>query len=421
MIIKKYRSLFLLAFALPVVAAAQVRGVHLSWNGISSSTTATTMAITWMSDAKGYETVCYGTDSTKLDKKLIAKEDYSADMKAYLLKATLTRLKPGTCYYYRIGDGRSGSSNIYSFRTAGKTGSSATFTVGVWSDTQDNKGNLSFEQTDSIVAKLAAYPLHFTLHTGDIVENGSVQRSWNNFFETAQPLNARFPFMSVTGNHDVINDRQAGQFQKPFPVYYDLFNLPNDQLNYSYDYGNTHFVAINSGYAKGAEKDSLVYFKPGSAEYKWLEKDLAKARRSKHIRWIVLYCHYPMYAYGVSQVEQWQQHITPLLDKFGVDLCISGHRHVYERHQAVKAGVPTGVKDRHIYDQPAGTVYITNGSAGGSLQGTGGKDLPTMIFTPSEKIYTYGTLVISPHEIRMDVYEKSGRKIDYFTIRKEKK
>lgn len=419
-ICKRYGPLFLLVLVMPVIAAAQVRGIHLSWNGTSSSTTATSMAITWMSDAKGHETVQYGTDSTNLDKKLSAKAGYSADMKTHLLKATLTRLKPGTRYYYRIGEGENGS-NVYSFRTAVRRGSDAAFTVGVWSDTQDNKGNLSFEQTDSIVAKLSAYPLHFTLHTGDIVENGSVRKSWNNFFETAQPLNAYFPFMSVTGNHDVINDRLAGQFQKPFPVYYDLFNLPNDQLNYSYDYGNTHFVAINSGYAKGAEKDSLVHFKPGSAEYKWLEKDLAKARRSKHIHWIVLYCHYPMYAYGVSQVEQWQQHITPLLDKYEVDLCISGHRHVYERHQAVKAGKPAGIKDRHVYDQPAGTVYITNGSAGGSLQGTGGKDLPTMIFTPSEKIYTYGVMVISPDEIRMDVYEKTGRKIDYFTIRKGKK
>jgi hypothetical protein len=290
--------------------------------------------------------------------------------------------------------------------------------VGIWSDTQNNKGNFNFEQTDTIVGALSQHRLQFTIHNGDIVENGSVVNSWKNFFSVAQPLNAKYPLMSVTGNHDVVNDTASTDFQKPFPVFYDLFNLPCNQLNYSYDYGNTHFVAINSGYAQGAEKVGKVLFAEGSAEYKWLEKDLSKARKNKDIRWIIVYSHYPIYSFGASHIATWQAHVKPLIDKYEVDLYLAAHRHVYERHKAVRGSTIFEPTDAHTYNDPHGTVYITNGSCGGSLQGVGGKNLPTMAFTPGEKIYTYAVMTIDENAINYCVYDKKGAVVDYFKLTK---
>ena len=64
-------------------------------------------------------------------------------------------------------------------------------------------------------------------------------------------------------------------------------NLPGNQLNYSYNCGNTHFVVINSGWAQGAEKVGKVLFAKNSEEYRWLEADLAKACKNKNITWII--------------------------------------------------------------------------------------------------------------------------------------
>jgi predicted phosphodiesterase len=361
----------------------------------------------------------YGTDSNNLNKKCTADVKYSTELQTYISKATLQKLKPASYYYYKVGSGQNGWSSIYKFRTGPDKKDKSKIVVGIWSDTQNNGGNLNFEQTESIVKEMGKNAYYFTIHNGDIVENGSVVKSWKGLFNVTQPINANYPFMSVTGNHDVVNDTSSVIFQKPFPIFYDLFNLPKDQLNYSYDYGNTHFIAINSGYAQGAEKVGKVLFEQASKEYRWLEADLAKARKNKNITWVIMYSHYPLYSYGFSHIPTWQKHVKPLVDKYKVDLYLAGHRHVYERHKAVRGKEIFEQTDPNVYNKPKGTVYVTNGSCGGSLQGIGGDNLPTMLFTPKEKLYTYEIMTIEDHTINYKVFDKEGKQIDHFKIIKE--
>lgn len=398
-------------------AFGQPRNIHLSWTGQHETNTSHTMAITWNSKMPNNKMVRYGLKNDKLNSLATAAVNAKSDLKgAYIYKAELSNLRDGTTYYYQCGSDLEGWSNVYSFKTAPKTGKRGKYVVGVWGDTQNNKGNLDFEETSKIVQKMAQHKFNLIAHMGDIVENGSVVKSWDAFLNTTQPLNAQIPFMPVTGNHDVVNANQDTAFQKPFPIYYDLFNLPGDYINYSYDYGNIHFVAINSGYAAGAAKVNKLLYEKGSPEYNWLNDDLTKARKNKKIEWIILYAHYPMYAYGVSLVPQWQKNVTPLIDKYNIDLCLTGHRHVYERHAAIKNDQIFKSADKHIYQKPAGTVYITNGSAGGSLQGIGGKDMPSMVFTPSEKMYTYAVMTIENNQLSYEVFNNEGLMIDHFKI-----
>jgi len=373
------------------------------------------MAITWMND-KAEDMLLYGPDSALLNNIGVLVKTFSVPLSSYVYKVTLKKLKPATFYYYKVGSKENGWSAEYRFRTGPKAGSEEKFTVGIWSDTQNNHSNIEFAHTDTIVQELVKNSFLFTLHNGDIVENGSVIKSWKNFFNITQAVNASFPFMSVTGNHDVVNSDTSVSFQKPFPVYYDLFNLPSDQLNYSYDYGNTHFIAINSGYAQGAEKKGRVLFEEDSEEYRWLETDLKAARKNRKIKWIILYCHYPLYSWGVSQIPTWQGHIKPLVDKYEVDLCLAGHRHVYERHKAIRNTTIFEQKDPHVYDHPKGTVYITNGSCGGSLQGPGGMQLPSMLFTPNEKIFTFAMMEVEGKSLRYTVYDNKGNVVDHCEI-----
>jgi 3',5'-cyclic AMP phosphodiesterase CpdA len=251
---------------------------------------------------------------------------------------------------------------------------------------------------------------------GDIVDNGSFASKWKGLFSTTQPVNANAPFMPVTGNHDVGNDAKQEGYQKPFPVFYDFLNLPANNIDYSYNYGNTHFVAISSGHAKGAEAAGDFTYAPGSPEYRWLEADLLKARSDKNITWIVLYMHHPLYAFGWSHVKGWQNRITPLVDKYSVDLCLAGHRHVYERHRAIRNNEILPQQDDHIYQKPSGTVYITNGTSGGSPQGIGGSNMPSMIFTNKVKEYNYAIMAVEGNSISYDVYNQNGQKIDYFKL-----
>jgi acid phosphatase type 7 len=397
---------------------AQPKGVHLSWNGNKVNTSGT-MSATWMNDKEDNAVIVYSTDSINLDKRISADAKYVPSLSTYINKVTLKKLSPSTYYYYKVGSDENGWSKIYTFRTGAIVGDNDRIVIDIWSDTQNNGGNYNFEQTDTIVKQLSKNACHFTIHNGDIVENGSVAKSWIDFFYVSESVNANNPLMSVTGNHDVVNDTASQIFQKPFPIFYELMNLPHDQLNYSYEYGNTHFVAINSGWAEGAAKVGKVLFEKNSVEYDWLEKDLKKARKNKRIKWIILYSHYPVYSFGFSHIPTWQGHIKPLVDKYKVDLYLAGHRHVYERHKAIRGSEIFESTDAHVYTNPRGTVYVTNGSCGGNLTGIGGQNLSTMIYTPKEKIYTYAIMTIEGNTITYKVFDKQGKQVDYFQIRKE--
>jgi predicted phosphodiesterase len=415
-------SFFCFAIALSLAtsaAMAQPRGIHISWNGVTRTQTATTMAITWLNNNADKGTARYGTSDSKLELSATATEAYSAEISAYVSKVNLQKLKPATYYYYKVGSDQNGWSAIYKFRTGPVVGSKSKILIGLWSDTQNNEGNLNFEQGDTISRQMAKTPYYFTIHTGDVVEKGSIAKNWNGYFNNTQPINAIAPLMSVTGNHDVINDAASPIYQQPSPIFYEVMNLPGNQTNYSYNYGNAHFIAINSGYAQGAEKVGKVLFDENSAEYKWLEADLKSARQDKNVKWIILYSHYPLFVVGVSHIQTWQNHIQPLVDKYKVDLCIAGHRHVYERHKAITGAQVFEQDDIHFYNKPQGTVYVNNGSCGGSLQGLGGWDKPDMLFTPRQKVYSYAEMTIENNTIEYKVFDKQGKQFDYFKLVKD--
>jgi len=425
-IMKSYLLLLSLVFIFHFQGNAQTENLHLSFKGGTAKFKS--IAVTWTSPKSCAGLVKYGLDSSKLTTEVrVQPKQIVGEKNSFVYKAELKNLLPGKVYYYKCGsedrncdnDHQKGSwSAVHSFTTPPKSGAEGKFTIGVWGDTQDNQGNKSFEKTAKIVSQLIKYPLNLTLHMGDIVENGSVTASWDKFLQTAEALNAKVPFMPVTGNHDVVNANNDPTFQRPFPIFHDLFDLPEDKLNYSFDYGNIHFVAINSGYCQGAAKVDKVLFTKGSPEYNWLENDLIKARKNKKIKWIILYDHYPVHAYGVSLVPQWQDQISPIIDRYKVDLVLSGHRHVYERHKAIRNNIPEEQLDFHVYHKPAGTVYITNGSAGGSLQGVGGNKMPSMVFTPPTRMHTYAVMTIHGNQLTYDVYNEEAEKIDHFKLLK---
>ncbi len=400
-------------------ANAQPSGIHLSWNSLNIHSTENTMAITWFNNHHVESSVKYGINRQLLQ-KVTVKSNYSNDGKTYVYSVTLINLKPNTNYYYSCGSDSDGFSKVSSFTTAPVFGSAKKLVFGVWSDTQDNEFNTQFEKTDTIVKQLLKYPIQFTVHTGDIVNNGSMVSSWFGFFHTTEPINSKAPLMAVTGNHDVDNNMNDSGYQKPFPIFYDFLNLPANKTDYSFNYGNTHFVAISSGHAKGVEEAGNTNWRYAreSPEYAWLENDLKKARNDKHITWIILFMHHPLYSFGWSHVQGWQDRITPLVDKYNVDLCLAGHRHVYERHKAIRNNVPLEPYNLHEYKKPAGTVYITNGTCGGSPQGVGGKDMPSMLFTSAVKMYNYAIMTIERQHLSYDVYNEKGALIDYFSLTK---
>jgi 3',5'-cyclic AMP phosphodiesterase CpdA len=250
---------------------------------------------------------------------------------------------------------------------------------------------------------------------GDIVNDGSQKESWINFLSVSQELNARSPLMPVLGNHDIQNNK-GDDFQKPFQDYYSLFNLPGDDVNYSFTYRNARFIGIFSGCAQAAEETDQVKYKPGSPEYIWLDNELANAEKDRSVNWIIVWMHYPVNSFGWSNIAGWKENVLPLLEKHRIDLCLAGHRHVYERHSQMKNGVPVKKESSPVFSVNDGTIYITNGTAGGNPTGSGGKDLPDMAFTPDKSMYNFAIMDVSNESITYRVYDQDNSLIDRFMI-----
>jgi len=399
----------LLALLLNISLFAQPQRIHLSF-GESGSSKHADVNVIW-SDTRVVKnsSVSFGTKEQQLNKTVNATVDEHNGEIIY--KVTLKKLKPNTTYYYKCGSDETGWSETFSFKSKPKLGDRTPFTVGVFGDTQNNEFNENFEKTEEIISLLSGAGPDFTLHMGDIVNNGSVEEGWKGLLNTIQPLVSRAPMMSTLGNHDIVN-ATGENFQQPYPIFFKMFSLPGNGLDYSFNYGNVHFVSIFSGYAHKAVEEGLLRYESGSPERLWLEKDLEEARKTKGIDWIIVFTHYPLHSFGWSNVKEWKERITPILDKYNVDLSLSGHRHVYERHHPIRDGKPVGVGE--------GTVYITNGTAGGSPQGIGGFDMPTMAFTPRERMYNYAIMNISGNTLKYEVFNLDQVKIDEFEIIKKK-
>ena len=151
------------------------------------------------------------------------------------------------------------------------------------------------------------------------------------------------------GNHDYANDGNAAETKNV--AYYSIFNTPTAAelgglasgtgAYYSYNYGNIHFVSIDS---YGTEQTLKVY-DTLSPQYVWLKQDLAQNNQM----WTIVYFHHPPYTMG-NHNSDWEgdligirTYLTPLFERSKVDLVLNGHSHVFERSWLMKGH--TGTED----------------------------------------------------------------------------
>ena len=129
------------------------------------------------------------------------------------------------------------------------------------------------------------------------------------------------------------------------------------------------------------------------------------------MRWTVVYMHSPPYSHAVglsghgSDFEL-RRALTPLFDRYGVDLVLTGHDHHYERSHALLDGerVPEG----------CGPVYVVSGGGGASRFARG--------ISPSHRVarisrkHHYVRLVIEPERIRGEAIGVDGSVLDEFQL-----
>lgn len=285
-------------------------------------------------------------------------------------RAVITGLAPDTLYCYAIRDGEQGAPPTASrsgFRTAPAAGSGAPVAFVVFGDS--GSGN---EDQAAVADQLATVPFQLMLHTGDIAyTKGKLAEFETNFFAPYANLLRSLPMFPASGNHEYETNDAA-----PFR---EVFDLPNGERWYSYDWGDVHFVALDTE-------------QMGTAQAEWLEADLAANTRP----WTVVYGHRPPFSSGEhGSSDDFQQWFVPILERHQVDLVLSGHDHDYERMTPQN-----------------GVHYVVTGGGG-----IGTRSVGSSAFTAfSEAVLHFVFVTIEGDTLRLHAIDATGAEFDSLVI-----
>lgn len=311
--------------------------------------------------------------------------------KFYHHKVLVKNLTGSTKYLYRVGDGDKNWSTPSSFTTAQKDTESFSFLFGT--DTQAYSVKTYDYWRRVLALGTNTYPTaSFIVHAGDIVDDGKDFREWQYFLNASQQAFSSLPFMAVMGNHDVYGNGER-TFKTLFP--YPLTS-PKGMEGYTYffDYGNARFIMLNTEFGANNMRSQV----------KWLETQVKAAGN----RWTIVVMHRSPYASNPlgGGSGNAKSIFTPVFERLGVDLVLSGHDHAYMRTKPMKNGAPS--KDG------TGTRYIIGGSAGP-------KFYPAKAHAYTKKLYDTDVQIISNitverNQLKGEVINLNGKIVDKFAI-----
>jgi hypothetical protein len=323
--------------------------------------------------------------------------------------ATLTGLKPGTQYAYRVG-GEGGWSETATFAT--EPSAPKAFKFLVFGDTQSGDGqNPEYGpwKTNANAAWRANPDAAFMVVVGDLVEVGQSMDHWNRWFDAAKGVIDHIPLMCVSGNHETYGRGVFGG--DGYPAYYlDQFRLPeNGPANlkrqaYAFDYGNVHFDMLDSQFQE--EKRAVLGMPDVEAD--WLEHDLSETSTT----WKLAFFHKSYYPCAPTRLNaEVRVALAPAIDKHHVDVVFNGHDHCYARSYPIKGGF-------YAASPSQGTVYMIAGHGGA-------KSYKNMIAEPWDAAFDgatdqpdYMVVEVAGDKLTVKAFEQDGSLVDRYTIDK---
>ncbi|HEX5024579.1 MAG TPA: metallophosphoesterase family protein, partial [Agriterribacter sp.] len=321
----------------PDVLARLIRGPYLQ------VATSKSMIIRWRTDALTRSVVAYGTTENELT--MLAEDP----VLTFEHKVTLTGLTPRTKYFYSIGGGpgdtlQTGSDNY--FVTLPVPGTEGSYRIGVFGDCGNNSINQRTVR-DQVVKYLGDKPMDAWILLGDnAYSSGTDPEYQEKFFNIYKnELLKKYPLFPAPGNHDY-NDfyQYKATAQSSHDIaYYQNFSMPvngeaggvpsGTQAFYSFDIGNVHFLSLDS---YGKEDNATRMYDTTGAQVQWIKKDLEAFKNTRR-GWVVAYWHHPPYTMGSHNSDKEgdlvkiREDFIRILERYGVDLIICGHSHLYER------------------------------------------------------------------------------------------
>ncbi len=296
-------------------------------------------------------------------------------------KVVVQNLKPGTAYYYRVGNKEFNLwSDTYTMETADNTTNNAEFYL--LADPQSSTYSAAAPKGKMLSHIFEAHPNgEFILSAGDLVIDYTKEQQWIDTFEANSFTTPNITFNGAAGDHDTdclntnIEQAYGKHFNYPVPE-----GASKGKLYYSFDYKDMHIAVIDTTMLPyDAENDK--------EQMDWLRADM----RATDKKWKIVITHEcPQTATVISSTDYGASYrrkasLMPVFSDLGVDLVLGGDAHLYSRTYPIK-GVgadgegnmvgnpnPTIVKTETIdgrttkfFDTREGVTYVTLGSVSDS-------------------------------------------------------
>lgn len=231
-------------------------------------------------------------------------------------------LTPDTLYAYRVMGADDKWSEWFQTRTAPETGPVKFIYMG---DAQN--GILSHWSRTIRAAFQTAPDARFMLHAGDLVNRGSRDFEWAEWFKAGSFLHAMVPAVPVAGNHEyeTLGLTEADRVKALSFLWRPQFRLPLEAelpaalqetvyaLRYTRD---LHLFVLDTN-----QSDMAV-------QAEWLDRQLSASQA----RWRIVTMHHPVFSSGKGRDnEKLRAALLPILLKHKVDLVLQGHDHTYAR------------------------------------------------------------------------------------------
>ena len=169
------------------------------------------------------------------------------------------------------------------------------------------------------------HPFDFVILAGDnIYENGEIEKIEAVFEKPYKFLLEKgVNFYASLGNHDIRTNNGNQEIKYPG------FNMQGRY--YTFRYQTIQFFALDTN--NNAE---------WKTELDWLETELSNSNAP----WKIVFGHHQIYSSGIYGLNaDFVKTLTPLFQKYGVQLYLNGHEHDYERTRSIN-----------------GTIYLTCGA-----------------------------------------------------------
>lgn len=374
----------------------------------------TSRTIMWQSDSSEVDAVIeyrlVGSDDIKT---LSATDTAFTDdgSTTYIHEATITGLEPNTKYEYRVGYSTDRRSDWYSLETAG----ASEYEVLIYPDSQSG----DYSGWEQIVKDSAKRNPDAALYIsmGDLVDNGEQAYQWRTWLDSIKPLSTRIPLAPTLGNHEMYTLDWKMREPRAYLNYFDVPNNGNvtfDRRYYSYDYGDVHYVVLDTQLYESNHEDNHDTHHPDlyDVQVQWLRQDLAANTK----KWTVVLMHRDPFQYafdrpGASRAAGFDEEgvlFMPIFDEFHVDLVLSAHLHSYRNRGHV----------RNFNRDASGPLYILTGIAGDARRPKWKQHPLDVYVIPDREASNYMTMTVTPNQLVVKAFLADGTQIDESVIEK---